>query len=40
MRWRQRVTVGVEGISVDLRNHGVGAIVREMLTPTGKMEAV
>jgi len=32
----QRVTVGGGGIAVDLRNHGVGAIVREMLTPAGK----
>lgn len=32
----QRVTVSGEGIAVDLRNHGVGAIVREMMTPAGK----
>lgn len=31
----QRVTVSGEGISVDLRNHGVGSVVREMLTPPG-----
>ncbi len=32
----QRVTVGGGGIAVDLRHHGVGALVREMLTPSGK----
>jgi DNA invertase Pin-like site-specific DNA recombinase len=29
----ERVTVGPEGIAVDLRNDGVGAIVRDMITP-------
>ncbi len=32
----QRVTVGGGGIAVDLRHQGVGALVREMLTPAGK----
>ena len=29
----ERVTIGAEGIAVDLRNDGVGAIVRDMITP-------
>ena len=29
-----RVTIGAEGIAVDLRNDGVAAIVRDMITPT------
>jgi site-specific DNA recombinase len=28
-----RVTIGAEGIAVDLRNDGVAAIVRDMITP-------
>jgi site-specific DNA recombinase len=34
-----RVTIGAEGIAVDLRSNGVAAIVRDMITPT-KEEAV
>ena len=29
----ERVTIGTEGIAVDLRNDGVGAVVRDMITP-------
>ncbi|MFY9625389.1 MAG: hypothetical protein WAJ91_13520 [Rhodoplanes sp.] len=29
-----RVTIGARGIAVDLRNDGVAAIVRDMITPT------
>jgi DNA invertase Pin-like site-specific DNA recombinase len=29
----QRVTIGTEGIAVDLRNDGLGSIVRDMITP-------
>jgi hypothetical protein len=29
----ERVTIGTEGIAVDLRNDGVAAIVRDMITP-------
>ncbi|WP_036282598.1 recombinase family protein [Methylocystis sp. ATCC 49242] len=32
----ERVTVGSGGVAVDLCNHDVGAIVREMLSPEGK----
>ena len=29
----ERVTIGAEGIAIDLRDDGVGAIVRDMITP-------
>jgi len=29
----ERVTIGAEGIAVDLRNDGIAAIVRDMITP-------
>ena len=35
----ERVTIGAQGIAVDLRNDGVAAIVRDMITPL-KEEAV
>ena len=28
-----RVTIGAEGIAVDLRNDGLGSVVRDMITP-------
>ena len=32
----ERVTVTTEGLVVDLRTEGLGAVVREMITPTHK----
>jgi len=32
----ERVTVTAEGLVVDLRTEGLGAVVREMITPTHK----
>jgi site-specific DNA recombinase len=32
----QRVTVTTEGLVVDLRTEGLGAVVHEMITPTRK----
>jgi site-specific DNA recombinase len=29
----ERVTVGSVGVAVDLRSHGIGAIIREMFAP-------
>ena len=35
----ERVTIGTEGIAVDLRNDGLGSIVRDMIVPS-KQEAL
>ena len=32
----ERVTVTTEGLAVDLRTEGLGAVLREMITPTHK----
>jgi hypothetical protein len=29
----ERVTVGTGGIAIDLRNDGLGSIIRDMITP-------
>ena len=34
-----RVTVGADGLAVDLRQEGIGAVIREMLTPAHKEAA-
>jgi hypothetical protein len=35
----ERVTVGSDGMAVDLRTEGLGSVVREMVTPRREMAA-
>jgi hypothetical protein len=35
----ERVTVGTNGVAVDLRNDGLGSIVRDMVTPRSEVHA-
>ena len=35
----ERVTVGTNGVAVDLRNDGLGSIVRDMITPRNEVHA-
>ena len=35
----ERVTIGTNGVAVDLRNDGLGSIVRDMITPRNEVQA-
>ena len=35
----ERVTIGTNGVAVDLRNDGLGSIVRDMITPRNEVNA-
>ena len=35
----ERVTIGTNGVAVDLRNDGLGSIVRDMITPRNEVHA-
>ena len=35
----ERVTIGTNGVAVDLRNDGLGSIIRDMITPRNEVHA-
>ena len=35
----ERVTIGTSGVAVDLRNDGLGSIIRDMITPRNEVHA-